>query len=135
MFERAIPAAARKCPAMNVIVFDDAGDEREDAGYQKQRPMTQPASPLDEKQNTQQHQKKHRTPVCRMTQRRNCEEKILCTRESPASPLALSEWNLRLHCGNNRTAKEIKQWQSSSASIENFATPSKLSIRLDRHSA
>ena len=84
---------------MNVIVFDDAGDEREDAGYQKQRPMTQPASPLDEEQNTQQHQKEYRTPVCRMTQRHYREEKILYAREFPAFPLSSSEWNLRLHCG------------------------------------
>jgi hypothetical protein len=70
-----------------------------------------------------------------MTQRHYCDEKILCTGEFPAFPLSFSKWNLRLHCGNHRTAKEIKQRQSSSASIENFATPSKLSTRLDRHSA
>jgi hypothetical protein len=97
--------------------------------------VAQPASPLDKEQNTQQHQKEYRTPVCRMTQRHYREEKILCAGEFPACPLSLSEWNLRLHCGNNRTAKEIKQRQSSSASIENFATPSKLSTRLDRYSS
>jgi len=74
-------------------------------------------------------------PVCRMTQRHYREEKILCAGEFPAFPLSSSEWNLRLHAGNNKSSRQIKQRQSSSASIENFATPSKLSTRLDRHSA
>ena len=46
IFKGAIPTSARKGSAMDVIMFDNAGDEREDAINRQQQPMTKHAAPL-----------------------------------------------------------------------------------------
>ena len=69
LFQNPVPTTAGKCGAMNLVMFDNAGNEREHTGQQEKRPVPDPTSPLHHEESDEQHQENQRTPIRSIPQR------------------------------------------------------------------